>query len=150
MYMPMSRNDRSWMCNGWEDTMELKYDGNWYTTYHEFGGAVMLDLHFKHTLILWPLALVVWSASKALAVPYGVQPGIDYMHLYKYWARFCSGIFGYSSWISHKMHSIWAFWWIQKCVWSISCVVRDVYAMLGHKVGTKIGISFGVLQWHFF
>jgi hypothetical protein len=47
----------------------------WYITYLEFGGAVMLDLHFKQTFILCPLALVIWSTSKALAIPYGVQPG---------------------------------------------------------------------------
>ena len=27
MCMPMSRKDRSWTCNGWEDTIELKYEG---------------------------------------------------------------------------------------------------------------------------
>jgi hypothetical protein len=54
--------------------MQLKYGGDWYTTYFEFGGVVMLDLHFKMTFIFCPLALVVWSASKALAIPYGVQP----------------------------------------------------------------------------
>jgi hypothetical protein len=47
MCMPMSRNNRSWTCSGWEDTMDLKYHVDWYTTYLEFGGAIMLDLHFK-------------------------------------------------------------------------------------------------------
>ena len=54
--------------------MELKYDGKWYTTYLAYGGAIILDLHFKQTFIFCPLTLVVWSASKALAIPYGVQP----------------------------------------------------------------------------
>jgi hypothetical protein len=36
----------------------------------------MLDLHFKHTFIFYSLALVVWSISKALAIPYGMQPGL--------------------------------------------------------------------------
>jgi hypothetical protein len=58
------------------DTMELKYARDWYTTYLEYGGAVMLDLYFKQEFIFCPLALVVWSASKALTIPYRVQPGL--------------------------------------------------------------------------